>query len=473
MLIYPYTTQHRLFRFLLMIIALKGLPGCSHSEQATEYWMPINAENIDSRIEGVWENIDLGHVIQFDPNGYTVIHHLDDYCVSDPGVVPSYALFAFGAEPDELLLQYFDYRDNSMLLQKPLAFRRVSEIPLCITSLPKFERVSPSQIFDLLWRSFDRYYAFFNERQIDWNALREEYRPKASKSKNEDELFVILSKMLSSLEDSHVNLYLKDRSFNAGGGQLRARLGDIWENGHFKISEREFVSDWHRRVNESVYDVLDPGSLKSGAAGALEWGTIGKTVGYLRINRFGGFTQKSVSRPKQYVVLQQALDEMIRDLADTKRVVVDVSLNGGGSDAAALLVASRFTDTPRRVVGYQVPGGPVQWLHISPAKSVYPGAIYLLTSEVTASAAESFVLMMRAFPRITHVGQSTRGGLSSLLPKPLPNDFLVTIAYQKVLDAEGRLYEVVGIPPQRPIELFPSDNLYLKFGEVLRQLAAE
>jgi carboxyl-terminal processing protease len=193
------------------------------------------------------------------------------------------------------------------------------------------------------------------------------------------------------------------------------------------------------------YGVLDAGSLRSGASNALEWGTIGGSVGYLRVNRFSGSAEASTPRPAQYEVLAAALDQMRNDLASTTTLVVDVALNGGGSDSAALLVASYFADTRRPVLRYEVDGAPAQEIIVPSRGGGETRPIVLLTSEITASAAECFVLMMGAFPHVTQTGGRTRGGLSSLLPKPFPNGFMVTLAYQRVLDAEGTSFEGVSI----------------------------
>ncbi|MEO1512873.1 MAG: S41 family peptidase [Planctomycetota bacterium] len=238
------------------------------------------------------------------------------------------------------------------------------------------------------------------------------------------------------------------------------------------MTEGAFVSAWHREVSGSVHDVLDPGSLRSAAAGALEWGKIGSTTGYLRVNRFGGFTSEPSPRSQQIDALHAALADALDDLAETRVLVLDVALNGGGNDAAAMTIASYFADRARDAVIYDYAHDTPRATRLVPADSVYERPIFLLTSEVTASAAEAFVLAMRSLPHVTHVGERTRGGISSLLPKPFPGGFLVTISYERVLDAEGHEFEGVGIPPDVPIALFPDSDLHGGFATALRSLAA-
>jgi hypothetical protein len=411
--------------------------------------------------------------VYFTPDSAEVFHRLGDFCIRDNGVVPSYSLYRFGGTRDELLLHYFDYRDRPELLQAPLVFRRSAAIPDACRTEAVDGRTDPATLFELITQTFDRFYAFFGERGVNWESTKRRYAARGQALSSDEQLFEVLAEMLGPLGDGHVNLTWSDRSFNAGRPRLRARLRDAWEASESELSEGAFVSAWHRGVLESVYGVLDPGSLRSGAASAIEWGTIGDTVGYVRINRFSDFTEASQPRPAQYDSLVAALSEVQSDLASASMIIVDVALNGGGSDAAAQIVASYFADKRRPVLRYEAADAPSQEIFVSPRGGGERRRVLLLTSEVTASAAESFVLMMRAFPHVTHVGGRTRGGLSSLLPKPFPNGFRVTLSYQRVLDADGILYEGAGIPPDRQLQLFPDGNIDGGLALALTQLAAK
>jgi carboxyl-terminal processing protease len=70
------------------------------------------------------------------------------------------------------------------------------------------------------------------------------------------------------------------------------------------------------------------------------------------------------------------------------------------------------------------------------------------------SAGDTFTLMMREFPNVTHVGQRTSGSLSNSLRKFLPGSFSVFISNEIYLDPRGELFEVRGIPPKLAITLF-------------------
>ena len=82
--------------------------------------------------------------------------------------------------------------------------------------------------------------------------------------------------------------------------------------------------------------------------------------------------------------------------------------------------------TPRSAYGAQ--GVEPQPFHVEPSKRArYLGPVYLLTSDVTLSAAEVFALYMRALPNVIHVGETTRGAFSDMIEKPLPNGWTLSL----------------------------------------------
>ena len=71
----------------------------------------------------------------------------------------------------------------------------------------------------------------------------------------------------------------------------------------------------------------------------------------------------------------------------------------------------------------------------------------LLTSGLTASAAEIFVLSLMNHPRVTRVGEPTSGILSDVMERHLPNGWMVTLSNELYRAVDGELYEDRGIPP--------------------------
>jgi carboxyl-terminal processing protease len=450
-------------RTALGLVAAPLLWACDESI----VWTPIG--DADERAFGVWESAATGHVVALSQAGAEVFHRLDGFWITDPDLVPPFALFALVG--DSLLMQHYDYRAMPFLLQAPMVLAR-SETLIPAAPLHQSDAMAPGAVFELICDSFERHYAFFEERGVDWTAAQSAATPRVLQAQDNDAIFDILVDLLAPLGDGHVNLSLRERRFNAGRSALRARLAEAWRGSDTAQTEQEYVSAWSRDSRASAITMLDAGSHRTAGAGALEWGVVGGDTGYLRINRFTGFAEGDAPRQEQVAALQAALAEAERHFAGASHIIVDVAHNGGGNDAAALVAAQHFADQPRRVLEYRARQAPNQPIHLAPGAGAYPRPVTLVTSEITASAAECFVLMMRAFPHVTHVGGKTRGILSSLLPKPFPNGFMATIAYQQVLDANGDLYEARSIPPAREIELFPDEDLSGAYARAIRALAS-
>ena len=455
----------------LLIIGAIGLVGLFENHDMNNDWQPIASPKVAQQLSGPWLNRTLGHVAVFSGHETKLFHHFDTFCIADTGVIPAFSIARFAKSPDRLDLFYYDYRRKDFLLQNPLEYVRLSAIPEPCRDLTPSKTVALIDVFDLVWRHFDRYYAFFRERGVDWDALGARYRPRALGAKTENDLFNLLAEMLGHFNDSHLNLTWQDRAFNAGRPKLRERLAAAWQAGDRQLSEGAFVGDWAGKVRASIVGLFDQGTYTRAANGALEWGIIGEKTGYLRINRFSGFSKGKASRQGQMDALTETLTKAGKDLSETTRLIVDVSHNGGGNDAAAMIMAAAFMDKPRDVLQYDVEGTQTKRIRLAPERAFYQKDLILVTSEITVSAAEAFVLMMKTLPNIHHVGGTTRGALSGLLPKPLPRGFRVTISYQRVLDAQGRSFEGRGIPPDETIELFADHDLYGSYKKQIASLA--
>ena len=196
------------------------------------------------------------------------------------------------------------------------------------------------------------------------------------------------------------------------------------------------------------------GQVKTAADGRVEWGQAG-CVGYLALSSMGGFSEGALTAEidSAHAVMNRAL----ADLADTDALIVDVALNPGGYDAVALAFAAHFAAEPTFVLTKHAHGAEAetkQAFRVLPAAPRYAKPVYVLTSDVTVSAAEVFILAMRAFPQVTHAGAPTRGSLSDQLARPLPNGWTLTLSNEVYLDRNGVAWEGRGIPPDVPLPMF-------------------
>src|SRR5688572_13151091 len=69
----------------------------------------------------------------------------------------------------------------------------------------------PEAIFKNLWTTFQEEYAPFSERNVDWQAEYNTYRPMVDANTTDAELFDIISQILGTLDDGHVTLTAPNR----------------------------------------------------------------------------------------------------------------------------------------------------------------------------------------------------------------------------------------------------------------------
>ena len=442
--------------------------GRASSPDATD-WTTFDRHRPHVRLHGVWQDVSRGHLMRVRDDGVDIWHQLDGVCTPDPGLIPPFTIYRLG-EGDALRVASYDYRARPELLMAPTLYRRVETAGSACDGFEAAVEVDPKGVVDLTWRLFDRFYAGFERRGVDWSAMRKSYLPRVRAVDAAEDVFDVLADMLRSLNDGHVNLSMGKRHFNASVPRLRARLTKQWNADASGLTERAFVSRWNQRVTDAIDALIDPGTKRSGAAGALVWGRIGRS-GYLRIGRFGRFAKPEVPRPAQLDEAEATMRQVFADFGRVDHLILDVSRNGGGHDAAAMLIAGLFADRVRPVLTYNTRQGRSALLKLFPSEETWTRPVTLITSEVTASAAEAFVLAMRTLPHVKHVGEPTRGALSGLLPKPLPNGMMVTIAFQDIVSADGGAFEGVGIPPMLPMAVFPDDDLYGGAAALIRRLA--
>ncbi len=96
--------------------------------------------------------------------------------------------------------------------------------------------------FDSLWSTFDREYSYFDYKHIDWNAIREAFRPRAVGATDQLGFIGVIQEMLGRLHDLHVVLR------NPGGGSLATY-------------DPQYFVNWDRSVWQQVHR---PGELDAG-----------------------------------------------------------------------------------------------------------------------------------------------------------------------------------------------------------------
>lgn len=306
----------------------------------------------------------------------------------------------------------------------------------------------PVTTFDVFWQSFEDNYPFFAAKGIDWHAVRDTYRPKVHDGTTRDELFALFSEMVKPLYDAHVAVLDGDRHF------AQVRPGTTMLSGELDTEVKSYV----------VRSDLKGEEPQEFANGRISYADLPGGQGYLRISGFVGYSsQDHAPYAAELAELDKALDAVLTaERTDALTgLVIDLRVNGGGSDSLGLHIAERLTDTPylayRKRTRYTRP----QTVPVEPAQGVprYGGPVAVLTAGTTVSAGETFTQALMDRPgRTVRVGENTQGVFSDIMERALPNGMEVWLPNEEFLTRSGRTFDGAGIPPHIRTPVFTEEE---------------
>ena len=447
---------------------------------------PVHGPGTDrpaSPLVGIWREIGYGRVLAVGEKSFDLYHETSILCYRDEGVVDApldsrYALYDLARDGATLTLYFHDLGKSTRLFQNHQRFERIASLPAgCVPSLgePRFER--PELIFDLFWQTFADHYAFFDERGVNWKRMREDFRPRVRADTTPSGLFELFSEMLGPLNDGHVNLYLgRDRRFSPGRNSLLPMLRREFDRTKPPKAFDAFVAEWAGSLKRAAAAFVR-GEIRKAANDTIWWGDIDDDIGYINIYSLTNFMPDATwsNRAQQIAIVDDALEEILVALRDKRAILLDLTHNQGGFDSASDLVASRFADRARHVLtvhAFGTPASKAETIIVEPSERTrFTKPVFVMTSEVTVSAGEGLVAMLRAFPHVTHLGQRTRGYLSGILNKPLPASLAISVTSQIIRTPDGDSYEARGIPPEVAVDVFPPDDILGGYPKSLRTAA--
>ncbi|MEU1103593.1 S41 family peptidase [Streptomyces tibetensis] len=335
------------------------------------------------------------------------------------------------------------------------SLRRIQELPAgCTRPTPQ----DPRTAFDVFWHSFAENYPFFAAKGVDWQDVRDRYRPKVHQDTTREELFGIFSHMVRPLYDAHVAVRDGDQVF------AQVRPGTEPPSPELDARVKKFITE--RDLRNAPY-------REDFANGRITYADLpGRATGqgYLRISGFSGYAADDAPYSVHFAELDKALDTILTTerTQRLKGLIIDLRINGGGSDALGIHIAERLTDTPYVAYAKRArnhPTDPGRHTRPEPIRVVpadgprYTGPIAVLTSGTTVSAGETFTQALIDRPGGTvRVGQPTQGVFSDVMQRNLPNGMTAILPNEEFLNRSGRTYDGTGIPPHLTEPVFTKEE---------------
>ena len=314
---------------------------------------------------------------------------------------------------------------------KRLAFVAFSaSLVACAESLvgPEPAR-DPRALFDFVWRDFDRFYASFEARGIDWSAAYDRHRPVGA---SETELLESLTGLIAELNDNHVSLYVP--------------------------AAHQYYSSTDLRFRHSYFapQFVPLSDMRGSVGSRMRAGLLAPGVGYLYVRDFMG----SGWVPE--------FDAMLAHVAHVAVLVIDVRDNGGGTTDNSTPIAGRFFRSKEPYCYVRYRDGPGHGdltgfipQYVAPAGDLrFDGDVIVLTNGRDVSTAEDFVLAMRARENVLVYGAPTAGGYGNPLTRELPNGWTYRLPMWVQYDRDRVLLrENEGLVPDVFVQTTREDSL--------------
>ena len=288
---------------------------------------------------------------------------------------------------------------------------------------------TPQGNFEALWKIIDEQYCFLDYKQIDWDAIHDQYQPLITPNMSSDGLFEVLGNMLSELKDGHVNLYSASNT---------ARYWD-------------WYLDYPRNYDEALVEQYLGRDYR--IASGLKYTILEDNIGYISYTSFSDG------------IGEGNLDEALSYLAACNGLIIDVRNNGGGNLTYSTRLAARFTNE-RVLTGYILhktgPGhsdfSEPEPIYVDPSDGVrWQKKAVVLTNRHSYSATNDFINAMRYMPQVTLLGDKSGGGSGLPFTSELPNGWTVRFSASPYLDADKQQIEF-GIDPDVKVDMTEEDK---------------
>lgn len=421
------------------------------------YPLVRNDGSTDPRARGVWKANGYGYVFEVTERECRVYNVTNKYGWQQE--FDESLIFAPDTSADKIKFTFHPLEPGYNMV-------RLKKIPVRCLEAGSW---SQTKLFFAFCDLFETHYPFFKARKFDWAKRLEVVKPRVNDEMTDEELFQAMSSMVDGLDDGHVSLEAKidgdTQMATTGGEDTMSRLRASFKPTEEVKTRSLYFRNWLNQMKQELLQDVLAGSGEVVANEQIIWGRPAPRVGYIFIGGMGGYSLGGID--SQVHVLHQELNRILGELAETDALIIDISFNGGGSDLFSLEIASHFADKKR--VGfskwpashpeYRNDRYVVPYNETNSKGVMYTKPIYLVTNDISASAAEIFTMCMRAMPHVKTFGLSTEGALSDVLGKTLPNGWELGLSNEIYVDHKGICHEGPGVPPDVKMDIFDRGDI--------------
>ncbi|MFN7923789.1 MAG: S41 family peptidase [Bryobacteraceae bacterium] len=397
-------------------------------------------------LDGIWQSIGHGNIYRIRGPQLEAFEVTSTTCLaSDKATQSSNGTFRIAHGATFTIAP--DSAGRFLLLQKSslakLRLVRISAMPPACTEPPQN---TPTGNFEVFTNTMAEHYNAFDERHIDWSQLAATQRAKISGHTTPSQLFAMFESMLAPLGDLHTGL---------GAPSLKRGTRDFFRQGTDRLIQgnvNRFAKSGRRALFAITEKAHPMESKREFCRGQVIYAKLPGGIGYLRLLSFGDWGRRGKDRD----AIDHAMDRILAD-PTLRALILDLRLSFGGDDALGLALAARLTRERYLAFSIQARADHAdrhKWsepddVFVEPTRrAAFTGPVIALTSPITMSAAETFLLaLIGRVPRVTRIGEPTQGVFCDPLERHLPNGWTFALPNAVYRTAAGEAFDARGIPP--------------------------
>jgi len=323
------------------------------------------------------------------------------------------------------------------------------------------------------WDSYAKimgdHYAFFVERSVDWEAMKEPENLGNARIESQGLYWKAGKHEITADKEDEVlfkaiKATFRDLSTSGQGGTGDNHLSISYGDEFFQACT---YPAWTKRLEEFVHlaqKVSKSSSVSHNAfcGGAVVFTRMEGDLLYMQLNAMGSYTEKEISNDEQIEspdveAIAHALNTVLQNSDGLKGLIIDVRFNDGGWSAVAMTILGYFVKAQTNALFKysRVPGTDKFSSKITMSAEVgmravrpFEGPVVVLQSRATIGAAEQLSLALGTArePKAKIIGEPSWGSLSDTMEVQLKDGMKLTLSNQRVTDVDGHCYEAQGVP---------------------------
>lgn len=294
------------------------------------------------------------------------------------------------------------------LLDRRLAIFLVLAVSLLAGAPAAFAQSDYAERFETAWRLVDERYWQLESLPVDWEALRQTYRPQAIAADDDDSFYAILTEMYDQLGDDH-SVYVSP----ARAAEIRDAYGDLPCLG--------------------VFGQVD-GDASATTGASVRFEMLSGNLGYVRLS--------DLATPGVAGSVRRAIRALSRE--QPHAFILDLRGNPGGRLVEMMQVAGIFTDgfLWRTLTNWTLP---LPYPAVGRTETDRP--LVVLIDQNVHSAAEGLAGALQQQGRAVVIGTRSAGNVEAVLPFCLRDGSQAWIATGVLAPIGGPTWEGRGVEP--------------------------